>query len=84
MVEQRIDAGNDGHTTIAMPEALAGDVAGSQRGGTRGIHRYARPPHIEAVRNPVGGDAASRAGGGINIRHVVPVAVNLHRRVVSR
>ena len=82
LFENRVDAGDNGHCAIAAPEALAGDVAGGQRGGTGGVHRHARPAQIKAVGNAVGSDAEGRAGGGINIRFVAPAAGVLQHGII--
>ena len=37
----------------------------SQRGGASGIHRHARSAEIEAVGNPVSGDAMGAASGRV-------------------
>ena len=39
------------------PDVFAGRMHSGQRGRTRGIHRHAWAAQIQAIRNPIGGDA---------------------------
>ena len=59
--QQRIDAAGQRQRAAVLPDALAGQVHRHQRRRAGRIDRRARPAEVEAVRDPVGGDAQRAA-----------------------
>ena len=65
--EHDVHAPDHGGIAFAGQQGRAGRIERHQRRRARGIDREARPPQVEAMRQPVGHDTECAAGGGVNI-----------------
>ena len=63
----RLAPPDQGRVALAVADVLAGQMNGHQRGGASGVQRQARPLQAEGEREPVGGQAQRRAGGGVGV-----------------
>ncbi len=65
--QDHVDAAGEGQSAPPAAQALAREIDGHQRRGTRGVHGERRTLQAEHVRKPTGGHAARRTGAEVSI-----------------